>query len=117
MCIGAEMSWKEIGIVDPNIRWNGPYTDLNQNSFENLYLDSVVEIEIYQDELDNLCDLGLWLNKIEEFKDWIDYIEMIIDDSSDNIDFREKFLESRFELLKFRKEFEEFENMINYIGE
>lgn len=102
------MSWEELGIQDPNIRWRGVYQDWRTNRWGDLYEETEAEIEFLHADIDEIGDLGLFKTQVENFTTWLDYIEDLLEMAKNSIKFREDLLTARIELSRFAKQFDAF---------
>lgn len=105
------MSWEEVGIIDPKIRWNGKYTDWNANTLEDMYENTLAELDFYRDDISEIKsnnDDNDILGEADDFGTWLDYVEQKILEACDCVNFREKLLEARFELVRLGRYFDDF---------
>jgi hypothetical protein len=103
------MSWEKLGIQDPKIRWTGSHQDLHSNKLGDLFEQTADEIESYQDNIDDIMELGMWDNVICDFSEWLDYVAILVADAGgDPDDLRAKLVKARSELRKFKDMFDIF---------
>jgi hypothetical protein len=100
-------TWEDIGIIDPEIKWPGKKTGPSDDTAE-LFEHTMMEIELYRDDIDDMRDAELWSNYLDALEEWIDHIKEITAESAAYTNFREKLVTARSELIKFKKKFEDF---------
>jgi len=109
------MSWEDLGIQDPGLKWHGCYQDWKTNNLGKLFDVTIEEIEDYQNDIDEMQELGLWLGQLGDFKDWLDFIEATLEEASNStVNFRSKLMKVRCELIRFRRKFDNF--TIDWLG-
>ena len=111
------MGWDELGIVDPELQWDGPLINWQANFLGELYDKTMQDIEFYQEDIDDLKRSEAWNDKLEEYCDWLDYIETIADESVTDCDFKIKLIKARIELKKFVDSFDGYMVSINWYEE
>jgi hypothetical protein len=112
------MSWSDLGIIDPEIKWKGSETGkdlLLQLAF--MVADIMDEINFYQYELSDLKKLGLWSDTIEQYSSWLDYLDYRMNKQSEMIMTRDMVISLKCELLLFRKDFDNFASKIGWYGD
>jgi len=113
------MSWEDMGIKDPNLKWNnfGSYQDWNSNTLSDLFEKTYEEIEDCQLYLYDILTLDIYPKQVDNLIDWIDYIECLLDEASFDVDTRNKLIDVRIQLSKFKKYFYNFIIQIESLGD
>jgi hypothetical protein len=112
------MSWKELHIEDPGLKWDsfGTYQHWNTNKLGDLFEKTMCEVEEFQISLYDMMDLGLFKKQIDNLLNWVDHIESLLDDASTEFNARNKLIDARIELYRFKKHFDGFAFRINWFG-
>ena len=112
--IGRKMSWEDLGVQDPGLVWQDDYQDWHTNKLGDLFEKTYCEIEDFQDSIDDMLDMGLFESQLEDFKNWIDYIEQLLEEASMDLNPRSKLINTRIQLYGFRKHFDWFAIQIDW---
>lgn len=110
------MSWEELGIQNPDIKWKGIYQDWHTNRLGALFETTMDEVEDLQVEIEDIRELGLWPTQINDFDDWLGYIDTLLGEAAVGMDLRSGLMNTRIQLFRFKKQFDNFAVGIDWFG-